>query len=150
MKSLLMILLSVALSLGASAQRKGSFHHSPRPHIHTRVIIVPFSYGFGYAYPFPGYSPYFGYWPPYYGFRNPEFRNTETIPYQLSLQIQKIRIDYSGKINAIRNDKSIKGKQRRQEIRALKTQREKEIIDAKINFHPVEADKQNQDATAFS
>ena len=60
MKTLLIILVSVMLSVGASAQHRVYYHS-----YHPRVYIAPYSYGFGFGYPYFGY-PYFGY--PYYGY----------------------------------------------------------------------------------
>lgn len=140
MKTLLIILLSVTISLGASAQHgghgfRGKGYYAPV----TRVYVSPFSYGFGYGYPYFGY-PYFGF--PNYGYGYPNYRNRE-IPYKLDLQIQQIKNDYKGKIIAARNDKSLSGKQRRQEIRSLKTDRDKGIIDAKMNFRRPGMNNQN-------
>ncbi|MEO8416369.1 MAG: hypothetical protein ABI472_22090 [Ginsengibacter sp.] len=124
MKALLIVLVSVTLSLGVSAQRKGGYYHRG-----SRIVIVPsFSYGFGYGYPYFGH-PYigypYGYPPPYYGSR---------MPYKLSLEIQSIKIDYNNKIREARKDKSVSHSQRRQEIRSLKTERDLDIINAQKNF----------------
>ena len=134
MKALLIVLVSVTLSLGVSAQRKGGYYH-PR----SRVVIVPsLSYGLGYGYPYFGY-PYFGYPygypPPYYGGRR--------MPYKLSLEIQSIKIDYTNKIREARKDKSLSHSQRRQEIRSLKTERDQEIINAQRNFRSGRRNDQN-------
>ena len=121
MKTLLIILVSVTLSLGVSAQQKVYYHA-----YHPRVYISPFSYGFGFGYPYFGY-PYYGY-PygyPYYGNR---------MPYKLSLEIQSIKTDYKNKIREARKDKSLSHSQRRQEIRSLKAERDQEIINAQRNF----------------
>jgi hypothetical protein len=139
MKTLLIILASVTLSLGASAQRKVYYHAYHPPVYHSRVYFTPFSYGFGYGYPYFGY-PYYGY-PygyPYYGERR--------MPYKLSLQIQSIKIDYKNKIKEARKDKSLSHSQRRQEIRSLKAERDQDIIDAQRNFRRSERrNNQNPD-----
>ena len=122
MKTLLIMLISVTLSLGVSAQHRVYYHS-----YHPRVYISPFSYGLGFGYSYFGY-PYFGY-PygyPYYGNR--------PMPYKLSLQIESIKTDYKNKIREARKDKSLKHSQRRQEIRSLKTERDQEIINAKRDF----------------
>lgn len=123
MKTLLIILVSVTLSLGVSAQFKG-YHYAYRP----RVYVAPFSYGLGFGYPF-GY-PFYGY---PYGYGIPYYGNRST-PYKLSLQIQSIKIDYKNKIREARKDKSLRHSQRRQEIRSLKAERDQEIISAQRNF----------------
>jgi hypothetical protein len=123
MKTILIILVSITLGLGASAQRKGGYYHAYRP----RVIVSPsVGFGFGYGYPYYGY-PYYGY--PYaypYGYR--------TTPYKLSLEIQSIKLDYKNQIRDTRHNKSLSPSQRRQEIRTLKTERDQAIITAQQNF----------------
>ena len=124
MKTPLIMLISVTLSLGVSAQRKGYYRvYTPRVY----VAPVRVGVGFGYGYPYFGYpyytSPY-GY--PYYD---------NGMPYRLSLQIESIKEDYRNKIRDARYDNSLSHSQKREEIRDLKTERDKAIIDAKINFN---------------
>ena len=133
------MLVSVTLSLGVSAQRKG-YHYV----YHPRVYVAPFGYGLGYGYPYFGY-PYFG--SPYYGypFDYPYYGN-RPMPYKLSLQIQSIKVDYNNKIREARKDKSLSHSQRRQEIRSLKAERDQDIIDAQRNFRRSERrNNQNPD-----
>ncbi len=124
-------MLAITFTLGASAQRiahgfRGRGYYAPV----TRVYISPFSYGFGFGYPYFGY-PYFGY-PPYgYGYPNYGYRR---MPYKLSLQIEDINNDYKNQIKATRRDKSLSHAQRRHDIRTLKAERDKAIIDAKMNY----------------
>jgi hypothetical protein len=125
MKTLLIILMSITFSLGASAQRKGHYY-APRTHIY----VVPFSYGVGYGYPYFG-SPYFGF--PYYGYGYP-YREYRSMPYKLTKEIEGIKSDYKYKIKAARKDKTLSRKQRRQEIRSLKSERDKDVINAEMNF----------------
>lgn len=137
MKTILIVLSLVALSMGVSAQQKEERGERNEGHaFRERVVVVP-SLGFGYGYPYG--NPYFGY--PYYG--NPYFGypygymrpyNERRMPYKLSLQIQSIKIDYRNKIRNARKDKSISHSQRRAEIRNLKAEREQEIISAQRNF----------------
>ena len=136
MKTLLIMLLSVALSSGVFAQGKIYYHHY-YPY-HLRVYISPFAYGPVFGYPYFGY-PHYGY--PY---NNPYYGNR--MPYKLSLQIQSIKIDYKNKIKEARKDKSLSHSQRRQEIRSLKAERDQEIIDAQRNFRRSERrNNQNPD-----
>jgi hypothetical protein len=121
MKALLIILVTVTLSLGVSAQK---FYYRP---YHPRIYVSPFSYGLGLGYPYLGY-PYYGY---PYGY--PYYGNRPT-PYKLSLEIQSIKIHYKNKIREARKDKSLKHSERRQEIRSLKAERDQEIINAQRNF----------------
>jgi hypothetical protein len=131
MKTLLIVLVSVTLTLGVSAQRKVYY---PSYHYHSRVYISPFSYGIGFGYPYYGYP--FGY--PYYENR---------MPYKLSLEIQSIKTDYKHKIKEARKDKSLSHSQRRQEIRSLKAERDQDIINAQRNFRrPGRRNNQNPGA----
>jgi hypothetical protein len=125
MKTILIILISIILGLGASAQRKVGYYHVYRP----RVIVSPsVGFGFGYGYPYFGY-PYYGY---PYGYSNPYgYRGT---PYKLSLEIQSIKIDYKNQIRDARHNKSLSHSQRREEIRTLKTERDQAILTAQQNF----------------
>lgn len=130
MKTLLIILVSTTLSLGAVAQRKGGYHHVYRP---SRIIVSPsIGFGWGYGYPYYGY-PYYTYPFGYpYGYPNPYvYRGT---PYKLSLQIQSIKLDYKNQIRDARHNKTMSPSQRRQEIRRLKTERDQAIISAQQNF----------------
>ena len=128
MKTILIILTSLTISLGASAQRKGGgFFHGFSP----RVVVVPsINYGLGYGYPYFGYPFYFS---PYkYG--NPYYENGR-MSYNLSMEIQSIKVNYRNKIREVRNDKSISHAKRRQEIRSLKGERDQAIADAQRNFY---------------
>jgi hypothetical protein len=134
MKTLLIILVSITLGLGASAQRKGGFYHAYGP----RIIVAPsVGFGIGYGYPFFGYP--FGY---PYGYSNPYgYRGT---PYKLSLQIQSIKVDYKNQIKEARHDKSLSHSQRRQEIRTLKSERDQAILTAQQNFRYGNRNNQNR------
>ncbi len=131
MKKILIMMFAVTLSLGASAQHKG--FHAPR----TRVYIAPsYSYGIGlgypyFAYPYLGY-PYAGY--PYFGYGYPMY-GSRPMPYKLNSQIQSIKTEYKYKIKAVRQDKSIPKMQRKQQILTLKSEREKDISTAEMNYH---------------
>lgn len=122
MKTLLIILGTVMLSLGASAQHRVYYHV-----YHPRVYISPFSYGYSYGYPFgyPYYGTPYSYGYPYYQRR---------MPYKLESEIQSIKDDYKHQIREVRKDKSISHSKRRQEIRDLKNERDREIVDAEKNF----------------
>ncbi len=120
MKTVLAVMVSLSLCVGASAQRRfGGFSHSYGGFSHTyvapRVIIAPsvgFGYGYGYGYPGIGLAlgyPFFGY--PYYGYPYAGYR----APYgyggnsaKLALQIQSIKLNYKAQIKETRHNKSIK------------------------------------------
>lgn len=134
MKKTIIVMLSLILTVGASAQRvsHGGGHISHVPV--TRVYVSPYSYGFGYGYPYFG-SSYFGYGP--FGYSPFGYRYTSNyrgMPYALSLQIETIKSDYQNQIKATRSDKSISNGQRRQNIRSLKDQRDKDIVTAKMDY----------------
>ena len=119
-------MVSIALGLGVSAQRKGGYYHVYRP---TRIIVSPsIGFGWGYGYPYFGY-PHYGY---PYGYSNPYgYRGT---PYKLSLEIQSIKLDYKNQIRDTRHNKSLSHSQRRQKIRTLKNERDQAILTAQQNF----------------
>lgn len=126
MKKLLIVLLSLGLVTGVSAQRGhiGGGYHYVRPHV-TVVYgggFGPFYpyYGFGFGYPF-GY-PY----PPAYGYSRPS---------KLTMQIEDIKNDYHDKIWSVKQDKSLTHKQRREKIREFKHERDQSIDDAKRNYY---------------
>ena len=144
MKTLLIIMISLSMSLGASAQRKsiGGYHHAPNTHIfissfgYRPVFFNPY-FGFGYPY---FVSPYFGY--PYYA---SPYYNVRRMPYKLSLQIASIKNDYKGRIKDTRHDKTLSGTQRRQQIRTLKNERDQSVINAQINFRSSQMNDHNPD-----
>lgn len=130
MKKLLIVMLSIGLALGASAQKvivRGGGHYVPRPRVSVGVGL---GYGFGYS---PYYSPYYGYPSPFYapyGY-NPVYRR----PSRLDLEIQDIKTDYADQIKSLRMDKSISGHERRQQIRELKTERDKAVTQAQRDYY---------------
>lgn len=131
MKAILIILTSLTISLGASAQRKGGgFFHGYSPRVVVPSINYGLGFGLGYGYPYFGYPFYFspyGYGYPYYG--------NGRMSYNLSMEIQSIKVNYRNKIRGVRNDKSISHAQKRQEIRSLKGERDQAIADAQRNFY---------------
>lgn len=120
-------MMSLALVSGAYAQ-KGGFYRG-----HTRVIITP-AIGFGYGYGYPYFSYGFGYpffaYPYGYGLAPNYYRSSRA----LDGQIAAIRADYSYRIKAARKDKSVSKSERKQNILALKSEREKAIADAELNY----------------
>lgn len=128
MKTIIIMIASGLLSVGAFAQRKG-FHRMPHPV--TRVVVTPaIGLGFGFGYPYYGY--------PYYPFGYPYYGHT---PYRLSSQIQAVKVDYRSRIRVVRHDKSISHAQRRQQIRELKADRAHAIADTERNFYDRQASR---------
>ncbi len=131
MKKLLIVLLSIGLALGASAQkvvgRGGGHFYRPAP----RVIVSP---GFGFGYGYGPFSPYYGFYNPWY-YPPYGYYNYRTKPSRLDLEIQDIRTDYSDRIKSVRLNTDIPKKERRQKVRELKTERDKEILQAKKDYY---------------
>src|ERR1700733_8045345 len=127
-KKLFILLFSLGLAYGASAQR-GGFHGG------GGVVVVGRGgyYGGGWGYPYGGiglglgfgypwgypYGPY-AYPPYYYGYG--------AMPNQLELQVRDIRNDYDAQIKDVRHDKALSRKERRTKIDQLKTDRDNAIV----------------------
>ena len=120
MKKLIVIMVALVLTLGAFAQKRGGVYYRPR----TYVVVGG---GFGYPYYSPFYNPW--YYPGYYG---PGYYHRPT---KLDMQIADIKSDYSDKIWSAKHDTSLSRKERRVEVRRLKRERDKEIMEAKRNYH---------------
>ena len=150
MKKLLVILFSIGLTLGATAQPKigGGFRGGPvrggvygggvqyvRPRVTVIAPYAPRSPYYGYGL---GYSSRFGYrYSPYYDpFLDPrnDFRR-ESTPTQLELQIEDIDNEYDYKISSVKDDKSLSKDERKQKIRELKHEKDQEIIEAKKSYY---------------
>lgn len=128
MKKIIVLLLAVGMLSAASAQFKGHGHYYPH-YPRTRVIISGglypyYGYPLGYGYPFG-----FGY-PFDYGYRHDVFR-----PSKLDVEIETIRHDYDQRIASVKMDKSLTGKERRQEKRRLRKERDNAIDAAKENYY---------------
>ena len=124
MKSLLILLVSVGLAMSASAQKviRGGHYHRP-----GRVIVAP-SFGFGY------YSPFNRYYSPWYYPYGYDYSYRQK-PSRLELELQDIRTDYADRIKSVRLNKEVPGKERRQTIRELKTERDKALIQAQKDYY---------------
>jgi hypothetical protein len=132
MKKPLIILFSVGLALGASAQRGhivhgGGFYSRPRIVVGVGVgAYSPFYpyYGFGYG-PFSPFGYPYGY--PGYGH--------SAISTKLASKIEDIKNAYQAQIDDTRNDKSLTGKEKRQKVREIKHEREEAITQAKRDYY---------------
>jgi len=127
MKKLIIILLSLGLVAGVSAQRSHiDGGYAVRPHV---VVVGPafapyypyYGIGWGFGYPF-GY-PY----PPMYG---GYYR-----PSRLTMQIEDIKTDYRDKISSVKHDKILSHQERREKIHELKQERDNQIDDLKRNYY---------------
>ncbi|MES1220862.1 MAG: hypothetical protein ABUT20_35505 [Bacteroidota bacterium] len=120
MKKIMIIMLSLGLAVGASAQR---FSHGGVYYSRPRVIVT----GGFYAPFYPFYSPFYYPYPGYYGYG---YR-----PTKLDMQIHDIKADYADRIYSVKQDKSLTRKERRQKIHDLRVQRDNEIDNAKRNYY---------------
>ena len=126
MKTALIVICALGLTLSASAQKVVRVAPQPRTHVSVGVGL---GYGYGY-YPYSPYwyNPWYAYPPGYgYGYRSR--------PTKLDLQIQDINNDYKDKIWSARHDESLSRKQRRQEVHDLKHQRDNDILQAKKDYY---------------
>lgn len=129
MKKILAILLTLAMVSGVSAQRHGGGFRGGYGG-GTRVIVsagayYPFGAYYGFGMPF-GYGYLYGY--PYgggYAYR----------PSKLDFQIADIKHDYADKIASARADDGLTRKERRNEVKALKRERDNTILQAKKNYY---------------
>lgn len=129
MKKLLVIMLSVGLAVSASAQKGHGGHggivagHGFAPsHLSVGIGVFP-------AYGHFGYGPWFGY--PYYDYPYNGYPRS----LRLDLQIEDIKLDYKDRIWSVRHDESLSRKEKRKTIRNLKAERDREIIDARLNYY---------------
>ena len=129
MKKLLMLLVCVAVVSFASAQRigygYGHYYAAPRVVVSTGFGYNPYGY---YGYPYG--VPYYGY--PYYGGRPYGYGRQA---YNLQVEESNIRYDYEQKIEAVRADKTLKGRVKRERIRTLREQRYAAIEQADNNYY---------------
>jgi len=129
MKKLSVILVLLAVTLGASAQhgsRHGSRHGSyNRVSSHSRVGL---GIGIGMA---SGYGRMYNRYP-YYStpYNNYSYRPTS----QLDLRLQEVRDEYSYKKRELRRDKSLSSSQKRTMIRDLKMQRERALLETRRSY----------------
>ncbi|MFT4154162.1 hypothetical protein [Parafilimonas sp.] len=121
MKKITIIILSCILTTGAASAQKGVARPAPR--------VIYYSTPYYYS---PFWNPYFygGFGYNWYG--RPGYYNHST---KMQKQIQDIENDYKDRIESVRSDDSLSGKERRQKIRALKHDRDKEIADFKKNYY---------------
>jgi hypothetical protein len=135
-KKLLIILFSLGLAYGASAQRGihgggvvvggghfygGGYGYYPRTYV-----------GIGLGYPWWGWG--YGWYGPWYGGYPAYYYGYGMMPNQLELQVRDIRNDYAQQIKDVRHDKSLTHKERRAKIDQLKTDRDNAIVQARHDY----------------
>lgn len=123
MNKILVVLFSMFLALGASAQ-KAVVVHPPVVHTVPRVIYYyprpyyynPYYFGFNYGYNMPAYYRY-------------------NRPTKLDMQIDDIKNEYSDRISSVKADDSLSHHDRRAKIRELKHERDQAVDDARKNYY---------------
>jgi len=128
MKTIIMAMMLAVTAAGAWAKAPGGPHGGGHGSFHggTTVIVR----GGGYYSPY-GYSPfgmYYGY--PYYPYGTVAAR-----PSKLDLQVTDIKNDYADRIESVRLDNSLTGKQRRAQIRVFRHERDEAVLEAKRNYY---------------
>jgi hypothetical protein len=148
-KKLFIILFSLGLAYGASAQKGGGHAFAGGGFrggyyggggYYGRAYYAPAYYGgFGFGYGlgwglgwgYPGwYGPWYGPYgyPPYYYGHGP-------MPVQLNEQIDGIKSDYKQQIKDVKHDKALPKSEREQRINQLEQQRDAAITQARHDFY---------------
>ena len=127
MKKLIVVMICSGLGFAASAQKVRTVA------VYHNVYAFQPAFGFGVGYYAPFYSP-FGYYGLPYGAYYP-YGSTYSRPSKLQREEEDIRSDYADRIYSVRQDESLTNKQKRQEVRALKKQRDQEIHDLVVSYH---------------
>lgn len=129
MKKLLFIAFAISLTSGVMAQKR--FHGG------GRVVVVrpPVMIGGGFYSPF--YSPFWG--GGFYGRFNSPFYPGNSFysqrPTKLDMKIEDLKDEYHDRIKAVRKDKSVPRKERKEEIRRLKDERDEMIKQARKDYY---------------
>jgi len=146
-KKLFIILFSLGLAYGASAQRGGvghgyvggGFHGGYHSYYAPRVYAPGFyggwglGFGLGWGWGIPGYYGPWGPWmspygyPPYYYGRGP-------MPPALQDQINGIKSDYKAQIKDVKHDKALSHSDRQAKINDLEKQRDAAITQTRHDF----------------
>lgn len=127
MKKLIVVLICVGLGFTVSAQKVRTVT------VYHNVYAFQPAFGFGVGYYAPFYSP-FGYYGLPYGAYYP-YGSMYSRPSKMQREEEDIRSDYADRIYSVRQDDSLTNKQKRQEVRALKKQRDLEIHDLIVSYH---------------
>ena len=126
-KLIVVVVICVGLGFTASAQKVRTVAVYHNVHAYHPAI------GFGFGYYPPFYSP-FGFYGLPYGAYYP-YGNMYSRPSKLQKEEEDVRSDYADRIYSVRQDDSLTNKQKRQEVRALKKQRDQEIHDLVADYH---------------
>jgi len=142
-KKLFILLFSLGLAYGASAQRGGGGHGLAGGGFHGGGYYgrgyggvyygggyyggfgLGYGWGLGLGFGYPGwYAPY----PPYYYGRGP-------MPSALNEQIDGIKSDYKAQIKDVKHDKALSHSDKSQKINQLEQQRDAAITQARHDFY---------------
>ena len=131
------ILLTLGISSGAYAQRfrggeMGGGHFYYGGGVRTVVVGGGYGWGWGWGLGYPGLYMGWGY-PLYgypYGYSPYGYGGTS----RLQMQIADIKQDYADKIESVRSDNTLTGKERRQQVRELKKEMDNAINEAHRNY----------------
>jgi hypothetical protein len=126
-KFIVVAVICVGLAFTATAQKVSTVA------VYHNVYVLHPTYGFGVGYYAPFYSPYGFYGLPYGAYY--PYGNMYSRPSQLQKEEEDIRSDYADRIYSVRQDDSLTNKQKRQEVRALKKQRDQEIHTLVADYH---------------
>jgi len=147
MNKILIIILALGVTIGASSQPKlgrtvrqqTTVRGGGRTNTKSNVTVVVPSYGYNPYYGGLGYRNNFSYglgfryspfYDPYY-----QYDRIEDRPTQLDLAIEDIKEEFDYKIDSAKDDKNMSKDERKQKIRDLKHQREDAIIEAKKSYY---------------
>ena len=127
MKKLMMILLAAGMVSVASAQhvRVGGGFGGYRGGYAVRGYAPAIGFGF-----YPGLYWGFGY--PYYGY--PYGYPNGRVPSKLQMQVSDIKADYADRIASVKSDNTLSGKEKRQQVRALKHERDNAVANTVHNY----------------
>jgi hypothetical protein len=159
MKKLFILLFSLGLAYGASAQRgfaghgyagggfHGVYHAAPRyyaPRVHYAPAFYGglgwgWGWGLGFGWGIPGWYGPWGYpmaYPPYYYGRG-------VMPQALEVQIDGIKSDYKAQIKDVKHDRALSHDEKKAKINDLESQRDAAITQARHDFYNREMRNRN-------
>lgn len=138
-KKLIILLFSLGIAFGASAQRGGhafvggGFHggyYAPRVY-YAPAYGAGWGWGLGLGWGYPGWYGPWGYpygYPPYYYGRGP-------MPPALNEQIDGIKSDYKAEIKDVKHDKALSHSDKQAKITDLEKQRDAAITQARHDYY---------------
>jgi hypothetical protein len=147
-KKLFIIMFSLGLAYGASAQRGfvghgyagGGFHggyYAPAPRVYYSPAYYGgwgWGFGLGFGWGIPGwYGPY-GPWMSPYGYP-PYYYGRGTMPSALQEQINGIKSDYKAEIKDVKHDKALTHSDKEAKINDLEKQRDAAITQTRHDFY---------------